>query len=125
MSTRLALSNRAKQHLLQWYDEDTLTKTPVVTGSMFGRIFGATGQHAVTINQTVNWAPGAPDLDSDVGIGLLGHELYHVVDQREMGWWGYLARYLWAWRPSHIKNGRSHPMEAPAYARGREILDAL
>jgi hypothetical protein len=59
----------------------------------------------------------APELDPDQGIRLVGHELFHVVQQREVGWWSFLARYLWNWRHAQTKNDRQHPMERPAYER--------
>jgi hypothetical protein len=63
-----------------------------------------------------------PGLDGTV---LLGHELFHVVQQRDMGWLRFLAAYLRHWRPKHVRRGWEHPYEVPAYARGREIREAL
>ena len=97
----------------------------MLQGSLFGLLFGLFGQHAVTINKSVHVTHRAPDLDSDSGTVLVGHELFHVVQQQEMGWWGFLARYVLNWRPSHVSAGWKHPLEEPAYARGTEIKQSL
>ena len=85
--------------------------------SLFGWPFGRLGQHAVTINGSVHLTSHAPELDSDQGILLVGHELFHVVQQREVGWGSFLARYLWNWRHAQTKNDRQHSMKRPAYER--------
>jgi hypothetical protein len=97
----------------------------VVTGSLLGTVFGLTGQHAVTIDGTVHWTKHAPGIDTLDGAVLYGHELFHVVDQRAQGWWRYLVRYVWHWRPRHVKHGSEHPAEDPAYERSREIRARL
>lgn len=125
MSRKVTISDEAKAILAQWYDRETLDETPVLRGSLFGFIFGMSRQHAVTINRTVHLTSHAPDPDTPLGIMLLGHELFHVVHQTELGWWKYIARYLTGWRPSHVSNGRSHPMEKPAYERGDQIWWAM
>jgi hypothetical protein len=125
MTKRLAVSDAAKQHLGQWYSAQLLDNTRVLRGSIFGWLFGRFGQHAVTINKTVHLTPHAPDVESDDGISLLGHELFHVMQQAEMGWWRFLARYIWRWRPSHVKQGWKHPLEEPAYKRQGEIREKL
>lgn len=79
----------------------------------------------MTINGRVHLTPRAPSLETREGLLLAAHELYHVVQQREMGWWRFFLRYLWRWRPSHVRNGRSHPLEAPAYARAEEVRRIL
>lgn len=124
MSTRLIVPEEAAGKLAFWYG--TLPPAVrVLRGSIIGWMFGLSGQHAVTINGTVHWTKHAPALESAEGTPLLGHELFHVVQQREMGWWRFLAGYVWHWRPRHIRRGWEHPYEVPAYARGREIRAAL
>ncbi len=125
MSRTVVVPEEAKEILARWYDREILDETPVLRGSIFGLIFGLFGQHAVTINRTVHLTKHAPDPDTQVGIMLLGHELFHEAHQTELGWWKYLIRYLASWRPSHVSNGRSHPMERPAYERGDEIWRAM
>lgn len=125
MSRTVEVSAEAKVILIQWYGREILDETPVLRGSLFGWIFGASGQHAVTINRTVHLTRHAPDPETQAGITLLGHELFHVVQQTELGWWRFLIRYIAGWRPSHITNGRSHPLERPAYERGDEIRRAM
>ena len=125
MAERIELPEPTLRHLSRWYSTDLLENTAVLRGSLFGWLFGRFGQHAVTVNGSVNLTSRAPELDSDRGIRLIGHELFHVVQQQEMGWWGFFARYVWAWRPAQIKSGRGHPMERPAYERGDAIMASL
>jgi hypothetical protein len=115
------------QSLSAWYDESLLMETPILRGSIFGWFFGLMNQAAVTINRTIHLTgkPPGGDLSTVSGVALIGHELYHVKQQQEMGWWPFLLRYTWYWRPRHIKNGAEHPMEKYAYDRGREIEKAL
>ena len=119
------LPERSRTHLLHWYSEEFLESARVTHSSLFGRLFGLFGPHAVTINKTIHLTPQAPSLDSDSGIALLGHELFHVLQQEEAGWWRFLLRYLLHWRPAQIKQGSKHPLEAPAYQRQQEIRDSL
>ena len=125
MSRTVDIPEETKKILGRWYDRKILDETPVLRGSLFGAIFGISKQHAVTINRTVHLTSHAPDPDTPLGIMLLGHELFHVVHQMELGWWRYLIRYLAGWRPSHISNGRNHPMERPAYERGDQLWRAM
>ena len=125
MGKRVALPEKARRILLWWYNQQLLEETCVLRGSLFGTLFARFGQHAVTINGTVHLTSQAQELDSDAGIVLLGHECYHVVQQSEQGWWAFLARYIWHWRPSHVRHGWKHPLESPAYERAREIHQTL
>lgn len=125
MAKRLSLSDEARQVLANWYDDSLMDDTPLYLGSFFGKAFGLFGQHAVTLNGKVHITSRAPDIDTDVGIALVGHEFYHVEEQLQHGWWGYLLAYIKGWRPAHISNGVSHPLERGAYARGSEVLRAV
>jgi hypothetical protein len=125
MAKGILASRSVRERLGRWYSEQLMEETPISRGSAIGWLFGKFKQQAVTINKRVYLAPDAPDLEYMSGIALLAHEYYHVRQQQEMGWWNFLARYLWHWRPSHIKDGRSHPLEAPAYTRAEEILSKL
>jgi hypothetical protein len=125
MATTVTVSTEVKQRLSPWYDAELLDGVRVVQGSVAGRLFGMFGQHAVTINGTVHLTSSADDLESDKGTVLLGHECFHITQQQQMGWWRFLIRYIAGWRPTHIKHGSRHPLESPAYERGREILRAL
>ena len=122
MAERLSLSGEAKRVLTNWYSNLLINETPVLKGSFFGGVFGLFGQHAVTLRGKVHLTSHAPDIDSDFGIMLVGHEFFHVEDQLQRGWWSYLLAYAMGWRPAHISNGSSHPMERGAYARGSEVL---
>jgi hypothetical protein len=125
MAARIQMSDRTKQVLGKWYSQQILAQTPVIRDSFWGWLFGLTGRHAVTINKKVHLTRHANDPDSDLGIMLLGHELFHVEDQQRAGWRRYLFRYILRWRPQQIRNGRSHSMEKDAYNRGDEIWHEL
>jgi hypothetical protein len=126
MPIRVALTLSSAQKLIRWYDEQLLWETPILRSTALGWLFGLFGQAAVTIKKTIYLTRNAPaDLTSRSGLALIGHEMYHVVQQRQMGWCGFLLRYLWHWRPKHITRGEEHPLEKPAYDRQREIEQAL
>jgi hypothetical protein len=125
MSRRITFSPQTIETLSRWYPRDFVERTRFLRGSRIGWLFGRWGQAAVTINRTVHFTPRAPDLESQRGIALLAHELFHVVQQTEMGWWRFFVRYALRWRPIHRKEGWRHPLEAPAYERGREVREAL
>jgi len=127
MADRVEIPESTVQELTRWYSEDLIRSTSFLRGTFFGWLFGRFEQGAVTINKSVHLTGKPPDLDltSRPGIVLLGHELYHVLQQQEMGWWSFLLRYLWHCRPRHRKQPRKHPLEKPAYVRQDEISDAL
>ena len=125
MSARQELPRRSREALGAWYSAELLGDLILLEGSFFGWVFGRSGQHAVTINQTVHLTSRAPELDSDAGIALVGHECFHVAQQRKLGWWQFFWKYVLKWRPAHVKRGWEHPMEKPAYERGREIIQGL
>ena len=125
MAERVWMPQSTAQELTRWYSEDLIRSTPLLKGTFFGLLFGLFGQAAVTINRSVHLTRKAPDLASHSGIVLLGHELYHVLQQQEIGWWSFFLRYLWHWRPWHVTQGRKHPLEEPAYTRGDEISNVL
>ena len=125
MAQRVTVSTELAERLAPWYGSALPSEVPVLCGSLAGWLFGLSGQHAVTINGAVHLTGHAPELSTVDGTVLLGHELYHVEQQRQLGWWRFLAGYLWRWRPAHIRRGWEHPYEVPAYARGREIREAL
>ena len=125
MSRRVQVPEPTIAHLRRWYDEPTVRNTKFVRGSLFGAIFGNSGQKAVTINRTVHLTRRADSPDTPGGIALFSHELYHVQQQEQMGWWLFLFRYVRHWHPSHRKSGWEHPLEKPAYDRGREIRESL
>ena len=125
MSKQLVVPPSIKQQLQQWYPQEMIDDVPVLKDSIYGFIFGLFRQRAVTLNGTVHLTRHAPELDTTPGTVLLGHELYHVQQQRDLGWRGFLFRYLKGWRPSHITQGWRHPLERPAYDRGEEIRQTL
>ena len=125
MATRVDISEKTRNHLARWYGDNLPGQVTVLRGSLIGTLFRLSGQAAETINKTIHMTPKASDLDTDRGIALLGHELYHVLQQTELGWIDFLLKYLAGWRPTHIKEGWRHPMERPAYDRGHEIRESL
>ena len=125
MSKRAALSSEVRAALRPWYPDEVMEGVPVLRGSFFGWLFGLNGNHAVTINGTVHLTRRAPPEGTLAWTALIGHELYHVEQQAEAGWWRFLARYLWRYRPRHLRSARDHPDEIPAYARGREVRERL
>ena len=125
MANRAALSDEVKAALRLWYPDAVMDGVLVLRGSFFGWLFGLNGNHAVTINGTVHVTRRAPPEGSLAWTALMGHELYHVEQQAAMGWWPFLLRYLWRYRPRHLRSARSHPYEIPAYERGAEIRAAL
>jgi hypothetical protein len=125
MAKRVTLSPDSVNKLTTWYHQSVLSGTPILQHSIFGWLFGLFKQHGVTINKTIHLTNRAPKIDSDSWIALIGHELIHVLQQQEMGWWKFLAKYIWHWRPKHINRGREHPLEKRAYARQDEIEEFL
>lgn len=127
MAERVKIPESTVQELTRWYSEELIRSTPFLKSTFFGWLFGRFGKGAVTINKSVHLTGKPRDLDptSRSGIVLLGHELYHVLQQQEMGWWRFLSRYLWHCRPRHVKQPRKHPLEKQAYARQDEISGAL
>ena len=125
MTKRAALSCEVRAALRPWYPDELMADVPVLRESFFGWLFGLNGNHAVTINGTVHLTKRAPPEGSLDWTVLMGHELFHVEQQAAMGWWRFLARYLWSYRPRHLRDARSHPYEIPAYMQGREIRERL
>ena len=90
MARRLVISDDVKAVLRQWYSDAVLDDTLVLEGSFFGWLFGLSGQHAVTINKTVHLTKNARAEGTTGRTVLIGHELFHVVQQHDMGWWPFL-----------------------------------
>ena len=121
MAKQVAVPDDVKMVLRQWYTDAVLDNTRVLQGSVWGWLFGLTGQHGVTINRTVHLTKNASPEGSPGRTVLIGHELFHVVQQTDMGWWPFFLGYLWHFRPAHLKSAKTHHYEVPAYDRGRAI----
>ena len=121
VATQVVISNDVKAVLRQWYTDAVLDNTRALERSFLGWLFGLSGQHAVTINRTVHLTKNASAEGSPGRTVLIGHELFHVVQQHDMGWWPFLLGYLWHFRPTHLKRTKTHHYEVPAYDRGSEI----
>lgn len=124
MATRVILTDRTKEILKEWYDESLLA-TPIFVGTRIGAFFGLLGQRATTINGVVHLTSNAQHPHTDERIALIGHELFHVEEQKRIGWGRYLWNYLRLWRPIHLAKGHLHPMESGAYDREIVILEHL
>ena len=73
---------------------------------------------AVTLENRIYMRPGVYTSGNVRGLGVLGHELVHVGQYRA----GMTRlKYLWASRRGYARN----PYEAAAYAKEKEILNAL
>lgn len=118
MYEEVFLNKRSQVFLHHWYKE-SLKTTRILRGSFFGFLFGLFGQWAVTINQTIHLTPAFHhDINnSSIGMGVIAHELFHVEQQREMGFGKFLWQYILNWRPRHIRDGKAHPLEILAYER--------
>ncbi len=125
MAKQVVMPDEVKAVLSQWYSDAVLDDTRVLEGSFFGWLFGLSGQHAVTINKTVHLTKNAKSEGTPGRTVLIGHELFHVVQQHDMGWWPFLLGYLWHFRPTNLKSGKSHHYEIPAYDRGQEVRDVV
>ena len=119
-----SLSIAVRDALRPWYSDEVMDRVPVLRGSFFGWLFGLNGNHAVTINGTVHVTRRAPPKGSLGWTALMGHELFHVEQQAAMGWWPFLLRYLWRYRPRHLRaralapvRGSQRTSAARRYAR--------
>ncbi|GEM_PF-5712009 len=132
-----AIAGRLKPWLPQGFD---FTSVRIKQGGFLGFLFGVMGQSAVTWNQTVNLTPRATlyvqgeriePKNSEVPmekftpqvVALLGHECWHVKQQREMGWWPFLWAYIREWLAHG--GGRDNKLEMPAYELGDRIYVSL
>jgi hypothetical protein len=125
MAKHIVVSDEVKAVLRQRYSDAVLDDTRVLEGSFFGWLFGLTGQHAVTINKTVHLTKNVKSEGTPGRTVLIGHELFHVVQQNDMGWWRFILSYLWHYRPAHLKSAKTHDYEVPVYDRGKAIRDVV
>ena len=72
MSKREKIPERASDHLVRWYGEHLPRDVVVLRGSWFGRLFGAFGQSAVTINGTVRDALNYWDHPQGISVIAVG-----------------------------------------------------
>lgn len=131
------IADRLKPWFPQGFD---FASVRINQGGVLGFLFGVMGQWAVTWNQTVNLTPratlyirgeqivpkkGEVPVESFMAqaIALLGHECWHVKQQREMGWWPFLGAYIREWLAHG--GGRDNKLEMPAYELGDRIYAGL
>ena len=117
------LGQRVAEALVPWYDQAFVRSVEYTESGVISWLFTRLGRGAVTWNKRVHFAVNRYDAESVSILALIAHELLHVQQQQEMGWLHFLAGYLWHWPGS--QGGRSHPLEAPAYARQDEVNAAL
>ncbi len=122
------LPPQAEEHLRPWYTHDQLARYRYTSRSPIAWVFRHVfKQGAVTWNGVVNYALASYDPDTPAGLGLIAHEMHHMLHQERIGWWKYLAQYTWLLRFSRYRgsNNGNHPFEAPAYALHHEVETAL
>lgn len=124
MSRVVALPASALLVLRAWYEPKDLALTRFRVDTLEGWLFGLLRNRAVTLNGVVHLTTHAPALGTAEGIALAAHELFHVVQQRDMGWGRFLRAYIRDW-PFYLGSRViDHPLEAPVYARGAEAYRA-
>ena len=85
---------------------------------------------AVTVRNTIYFAPGCFDAQSPEGVALLVHELAHVEQFRRLGFAGFVLRYLAAYAANRLRGHRPHaaylhiPLEIAARERARSCNQA-
>lgn len=138
---RRGISPEAKTVLRRWFSDSTLERAILAFGEqtllladLFHRIFNSS---AVALGDVISIYVNEFEDTSPTGLGLLAHELEHVVQcEREGGLLIYWTKYLF-----HIARGllryrqryfdsisimyRTHPFERPAIEREIKVLAAL
>ncbi len=78
------------------------------------------GMSATTIAPFVCFRSGKFDPSIPQGLALIAHEAYHLRQVRELGWFGFYARYFIGQFRCGFKHGR-HPLEIPAISLQRLV----
>ena len=122
------LPEDAKARLSRWFSQEEMEtfrytrRGPICLA--FRHIFR---QGAVTWNKVVNFARDPYDPETPRGLALIAHEMVHVRQQRQQGWWPFLVQYLWLLRKRAFRGSqnRNHPLEQPAYELAAEVRAVL
>ena len=115
----------------EWGERVTLSAEVKLAPNWVSVVFGWMGQRGVTINGTIYMTPHWERLAWQGGnlkwmyqFTDLAHELYHVNQQRNVGWGRFLWRYMVMW-PSHWRRQWEHPFEVPAYRFDKRVWKRL
>jgi len=106
------IPQEAKDKLSRWFTEDEMDVHVIFCRWLPFGIGGIILGRVIIIKKF--------DL-SPAGLGLLGHELVHVQQYKELGFWGFLKKYAWDLMSQDIPIA-SLPLEKPAYNLQREII---
>lgn len=136
---RRGIDPEAKTVLRRWFSDSTLERVVLAFGEQtllladaIHRIFKVS---AVVLGDTISIYVDEFEDTSPVGLGLLAHELEHIVQcEREGGSLIFWAKYLFYIALGLLKYGRgylgpiqyrTHPFERPAIEREIEVLESL
>lgn len=98
-----------------------LRKVRLHTGGPVGWYLRLLGRAGVTVGHHVFFV----DARARQSLPLLAHELVHVAQFRELGFFRFLLRYWRDMARAGFRYSRKLPLEAPAYARQREAEERL
>lgn len=119
----------ARWFKLEWLDDNTT----IVVDELKPNLVGLLPIKAYTWNKTIYLTPRAPrkflndniDTANPEWIKLIAHELIHVEQQEELGWWWFLASYITRFTPLYWKEPWRHPLEKRAYDFEKVVGKAL
>lgn len=123
----MRLSPETIELLSPFVPEQDLRRVRVVTSAPGSWLPALFGMSATTLAPFVCFRGGKFDPRTPRGLALIAHEAHHLRQQREMGWFGFYARYLSGQFRCGFRHA-SHPLEVPAIkvqCLTREALDAL
>lgn len=89
------------------------------------------GASAYANHNDIYFAPGAYDPYSAEGIAIIGHEITHSAQYKEIGTWRFRALYLWQWARQFYKHlsfrdaYSRNPFEVAATAMQSRIYEEL
>lgn len=90
-------------------------------------VFNVFRQYAVTWNGVIYITPYGEMQTTKSAEELFAHELVHVKQQRDMGWWRFLWAYIDQWfeAATHRRPVSDMPLEMEAYEKSWGVRDAL
>lgn len=103
------LTPEEKLLLIEWVDEQSLKDAKVVENAAWLKIFNRFGGGwGFTFGNTIY-------LNTDPSLAVLGHELVHVRQYRELGKLPFIIKYLVELSRLNGKSIDNHPLEGPSY----------
>lgn len=103
------LPPKAQDDLRRWFTQPELDAFRYTSRGLIAWLLRHSfKQGAVTWNGVVNFALSPYDPDTPGGLAMIAHEMMHVRQQRQQGWWCYLARYAWPLRHAQYR-GHNNP----------------